>query len=49
MWPFGGVKLRRQVRGGVPRLGRVCPASARDLFGFGLDFDSHLNAWSSRK
>ena len=37
MWPFGGVQLRHQVGGGVPRLGRVCPASARDLFGFVLE------------
>ena len=32
----GGVQLRHQVGGGVPRLGRRCPASARDLFGLDL-------------
>jgi hypothetical protein len=49
MWPPGGVQPRHQVGGGVPRLGRRCPASARDLFGLGWKEVSHLNAWSSRK
>ena len=48
-WPSGGVQLRHQVGGGASRLGRVCPASARDLFSLRLDGVPHLKAWSSRK
>ena len=37
-------RARRQGGGGAPRLGRRCPASARDLLGLRVDWDSHLNA-----
>ena len=49
MSPSGGVRLRRQAGGGAPRLGRVCPAFARDLCGLRLDGAPHSKAWSSRK